>query len=105
MLYRGVLYMINDSGVLTTLNAKTGEVFKQARLRGVSDKYFASPVAADGKIFFAGNSGVVAVLKAGGDQELLAANNLDEDIHRDAGDRGRADLRQNRSGAVLFRRK
>ncbi len=81
VLYQGVIYMINDSGVLTTLNAKTGEVFKQARLRAVSDKYFASPVAADGKIYFASNSGVIAVLKAGGDQELLAANKLDEDIH------------------------
>lgn len=81
VLYRGVLYMINDTGVLTTLDAATGEVLKQARLRGVSDKYFASPVAADGKIFIAGDSGVVSVLKAGGDQQLLAANNLNEDIH------------------------
>jgi outer membrane protein assembly factor BamB len=79
--YRGVIYMINDSGVLTTLDAKTGEVFKQARLRNVSDKYYASPVASDGKIYFAAESGVVAVLKAGGDQQLLATNNLDEDIH------------------------
>src|ERR1700722_16261 len=81
VLYRGVIYMINDGGVLTTLDAKTGEVFKQARLRAVSDKYFASPVAADGKIYFAAHSGTVAVLKAGGDQELLAANKLDEDIY------------------------
>ena len=80
VLYRGVIYMINDTGVLTTLDWKTGEVFKQARLRSVSDKYYASPVAADGKVYFASNSGVVAVLKAGGDQELLAANKLDEDI-------------------------
>ena len=80
VLYRGVLYMLNDSGVLTTLNPATGEVFKQARLRGVSDKYFASPVAADGKVYISGNSGVVSVLKAGGDQEVLAANKLDEDI-------------------------
>lgn len=80
VLYRGVIYMINDGGVLTTLDAKTGAVFKQARLRGASDRYFASPVAADGKIYIAANSGVVAVLKAGGDQELLAANKLGEDI-------------------------
>jgi len=79
--YRGVIYMINDSGVLTTLDAKTGEVFKQARLRNVSDKYYASPVASDGKIYFASQSGVVAVLKAGGDQEMLAANKIDEDIY------------------------
>ena len=59
VVYRGVVYMLNDSGVLTTLNAETGEVLKQARLRAVSDRYFASPVAADGKIFIAANSGVV----------------------------------------------
>src|SRR5580692_3739908 len=81
VLYRGVIYMINDSGVLTTLDAKTGEVFKQARLRSVSDKYYASPVASDGKLYFASQSGVIAVLKAGADQEMLAANKLDEDIY------------------------
>jgi outer membrane protein assembly factor BamB len=81
VLYRGVIYMINDGGVLTTLDSKTGEVFKQARLRGVSDRYFSSPVAADGKVFIASHSGVVAVLKAGGDQEVLAANKLNEDIY------------------------
>ena len=80
VVYRGVIYMINDTGVLTTLNAETGEAFKQARLRSVSDKYYASIVAADGKVFIAGNSGVVNVLKAGGDQELIAANKFDEDI-------------------------
>jgi outer membrane protein assembly factor BamB len=80
VVYRNVVYMINDTGVLTTLNAETGEVYKQARLRNLSDKYFASIIAADGKIFIAGNSGVVSVLKAGPDQELLAANKFDEDI-------------------------
>jgi hypothetical protein len=80
LLYKGVLYMINDQGVLTTLDPATGRAFKQARLRGVSDNYFASPVAADGKILIASHSGVVAVLKAGPDQEILAANRLDEEI-------------------------
>lgn len=79
-LYRGVLYMINDGGVLTTLNPANGEVLKQGRLRANSDRYYASPVAADGKVFIAANSGVVSVLKAGGDQELIAANKLDEEI-------------------------
>jgi len=52
LLYRNVLYMINDAGVLTTLDPATGTVHKQARLRGVADHYFSSPVAADGKLFF-----------------------------------------------------
>ena len=80
VLYRGVIYMLNDSGILTTLNSTSGDVLKQARVRATSDRYFASPVAADGKIFIAANSGVVSVLKAGGEQELMAANKFDEDI-------------------------
>jgi outer membrane protein assembly factor BamB len=79
VLYQNVLYMINDAGVLTTLDPATGAALKQARLRGVADHYYASPVAADGKIFIASQSGIVTVLKAGGEQEILAANELDDE--------------------------
>jgi outer membrane protein assembly factor BamB len=37
-------------------------------------------VAADGKIFLASHNGVISVLKAGGGQELLESNALDEEI-------------------------
>ena len=77
LLYQNVLYMLSDSGVLTTLDPATGAVHKQARLRGVADRYFASPVAADGKVFIASQSGMVTVLKAGGEQGILAVNELD----------------------------
>jgi outer membrane protein assembly factor BamB len=80
VVYRGVVYMVNDKGVLTTLNASTGEMLRQDRIRGRADNYYASPVAADGKIYFAAHTGVIAVLKAGGEQELVAANTLDEEI-------------------------
>ncbi|HEU0006113.1 MAG TPA: PQQ-binding-like beta-propeller repeat protein [Terriglobia bacterium] len=80
VVYQDVLYMITDAGILTTLDPATGFVLKQGRLRGLPDSYLASIVAADGKIFIASQSGIVAVLKAGREQELLSANNLDEDI-------------------------
>ncbi|MEX2300579.1 MAG: PQQ-binding-like beta-propeller repeat protein [Bryobacterales bacterium] len=80
VVYRDVAYMLNDRGILTTLDAATGRLLRQDRLRGAPDNYYASPVAADGKIFLASNSGVVAVLRAGGEQELMAANTLDEEI-------------------------
>lgn len=80
VVYRDVVYMLNDKGVLTTLDAATGQMLHQDRVRGVSDNYYASPVAGDGKIFLASHNGVVAVLRAGGQQELLAANPLDEEI-------------------------
>jgi len=79
LLYRGVIYMINDGGILTTLNPENGQPYKQGRLRGAVDKYYASPVAADGKVFFVGNSGVVTILKAGPDQEILSVNELDDE--------------------------
>jgi outer membrane protein assembly factor BamB len=81
LLYRGVIYMINDGGILTTINPATGEPFKVGRLRGAVDKYYASPVAADGKVFFVGNSGVVTILKAGPDQEILSVNQLDDECY------------------------
>ena len=78
--YQDVLYMINDGGILTTFNPATGAVLKQARLRGAVDSYYASPVAADGKVYIASRSGMVAVLKAGGDQEVLSVNKLGEEV-------------------------
>ena len=80
VVYQDVVYMLNDKGVLTTLDAPTGRMLRQDRVRGVSENYYASPVAGDGKIFLASHTGVVAVLRAGGQQELLAANKLDEEI-------------------------
>jgi outer membrane protein assembly factor BamB len=79
LLYKGVLYMVNDGGVLITFDPATGNVIKQGRLAGAIDKYFASPVAADGKVFLVGQGGAVSVLKAGGDWEILAVNALDDE--------------------------
>jgi outer membrane protein assembly factor BamB len=81
LVYRDVLYMINDGGVLTTFDPKTGAMQKQARLRGAVDSYYASPIAADGKVYIASRSGIVAVLKAGSDQEVLFVNKMGEEIY------------------------
>ena len=52
LLYGGVLYMVNDNGIITTLNPDTGALIKQGRLTGAPGPHFASPTAADGHIFF-----------------------------------------------------
>jgi outer membrane protein assembly factor BamB len=80
LLYKGVLYMINDSGILLSFDPATGNVIKQGRLHGAIDKYFASPVAADGKVFLIGQGGQVSVLKADGDWQVLAVNELDDEV-------------------------
>ena len=79
LLYQGVLYMINDSGILITFDPATGNVIKQGRLHGAIDKYFSSPVAADDKVFLIGQGGQVSVVKATGDWQVLAVNELDDE--------------------------
>lgn len=81
LLYKNVLYMINDSGILLSFDPATGNVLKQGRLHGAIDKYFASPVAADDKIFLIGQGGQVSVLKAAGEWEVLKVNELDDEVY------------------------
>jgi outer membrane protein assembly factor BamB len=79
LLYKGVLYMINDSGILISFDPATGQVIKQGRLHGAIDKYFSSPVAADDKVFLIGQGGQVSVLKAAGEWQALKVNELDDE--------------------------
>jgi outer membrane protein assembly factor BamB len=81
LLYQNVLYMINDSGILVSFDPVTGNVIKQGRLHGAIDKYFSSPVAADDKVFLIGQGGQVSVLKAAGEWEVLAVNELDDECY------------------------
>ena len=71
--------MVRD-GIFTSLNPENGEVYKQARLAGALGRYWSSPVAADGRIFTASEEGKVVVLRATPEWEILAINNLDQDI-------------------------
>lgn len=79
VVYEGVYYMFDD-GIVTALDAETGELLKRGRLPGTT-KVQASPVAADGKIYVSTVDGRVVVLKAGADWQVLAANEIGEPIH------------------------
>ena len=80
LLYRGHLYTLNNNGILTCYRADTGEQAYQTRLGTGPVSFAASPVAADGRIYFASETGEVYVVKAGPEQELLATNTMDEVI-------------------------
>lgn len=80
LLYQGSLFMVNDSGILTSFNPATGETIKQGRLKGAIDKYFASPVGADGKVWLISQDGTVSVVSAQGDWEILAVNALGDEV-------------------------
>jgi len=79
LLYRGVLYLVRDGGIATSLDPVTGNVFKQERLRGALEQYYASPVAADGKVFMVSQAGKLSVLKADPKWEILALNDMDDE--------------------------
>ena len=78
LLYEGLLYMINDGGIATILDPASGERLDQGRISDAVDKFYASPVAGDGKIYMLSDLGKVAVLKPGPELDVLAVNDLDE---------------------------
>jgi outer membrane protein assembly factor BamB len=81
LLYRGVFYMVKDGGIVTSLDPETGRLLKQGRSPEALGEYYASPVAADGKVFLASGDGKVTVLKAGAEWDVLQVNDLGEEIH------------------------
>ncbi len=81
LLYRGTLFMVNDSGILLSFDPASGSVLKQARLKGAIDKYFASPVGADGKVYLIGQNGTVSVVSAAREWEILSVNDLGEEVY------------------------
>ena len=81
LVYRDVYYMVRDGGIVTSLNAATGQLLKQGRSPGALGEYYASPVAADGKLFLASGEGKMTVLKAAAEWEVLQVNDLGEEIH------------------------
>ena len=80
LIYRDVMYLMKEGGIVSSVNPATGEILKQGRTPNALEEYYASPVAADGKIFVASASGKVTVLKAGAQWEILATNDLDDEI-------------------------
>ena len=79
VLHDGILYVLkSNSGILTALDAATGEVhYGPERLPGIDGAY-ASPVAAGDRIYFPGRDGTTVVLAAGPEYRVLAENRLDD---------------------------
>lgn len=79
VVYEGVMYMVKDGGVISSLDAKTGKLLKQGRARGRGN-YYASLVAGDGKVYLASEPGVITVLKAGRQWDIISSYDFGERI-------------------------
>ncbi|MHC5065059.1 MAG: EF-hand domain-containing protein, partial [Planctomycetota bacterium] len=75
----GLVYIIKNGGMISCLEASTGEVQYQGRI-GARGPRYSSPIYGDGKIYAASARGVVSVIAAGRQLEILAQNDLTERI-------------------------
>ena len=75
LLVGDLIYMVGDRGIVTCVEAKTGQQVWQERIGG---EYSASPVYADGLLWFFSEDGKTTVLKPGRVFEQVAENRLDE---------------------------
>ena len=81
LFYDGRVYLLRDGGMMSSFDAKTGKVFYQQERLEATDKYYASPVAADGRIYVVSVPGRLTVVKAGGDKpEILYQADFGERI-------------------------
>jgi outer membrane protein assembly factor BamB len=70
------VYFVADNGIASCLDARTGKVHWTLRLEG---GFSASPVFADGRVYFVNEEGVTYVVRADTTYELLATNDLAEE--------------------------
>jgi outer membrane protein assembly factor BamB len=80
ILYRGVLFLVKDGGILTSYEPKTGAILKRGRIQGATEPFFPSPVAAGDRLYLTSSTGTVAVVTAKAQWETLAVNDLDEPV-------------------------
>ncbi len=80
LLFKDRVYSVEDGGRVTCFDVKTGQpLYEQERL-GADGEYYASPVYANGHIYFASTRGLVTVAEPGDTLQVKARNDLGESI-------------------------
>lgn len=75
---RDNVFLVDDGGVVTTVNATTGKQVKKGRLKQGNKQYYASPVAAGDHVVTVDTDGVVNVLKNAAEWEIISTSKLEE---------------------------
>lgn len=78
LIYKGILYVLNNGGTLDAYNLKTGDELYRQRLPLVGNGFSASPVAADGKIYLSNEDGDILIVSAGEKFAHIATNSMGE---------------------------
>ena len=80
LLYEGLLYLTNDGGVITCLDARTGEVVYEGGRLPIRGRYSASMVGGGGRILMVNTDGDAAMMRAGREHEVLGSFSLGEPV-------------------------
>ena len=81
ILYGDYLYLTTDRGILTAIDAKTGEVKYEGGRIPIPATFTASPVAFEGKILMTSEDGDTFMVKAGPKHEILGTNSIGEAVY------------------------
>jgi outer membrane protein assembly factor BamB len=87
LLADGLIFMVGDNGIVSAVEARTGEVVWSGRLEG---NYSASPVWIEGRLYAFNEDGKTTVLEAGRQFKVLAENRLDDGFMASPAVEGRA---------------
>ncbi len=80
VLDHGILYMVKEGGIVTKLQAEDGHLLQEERIPGFGN-YFSSPVAGDGKVYFASEAGTVSVMASQPEWRVLSSRDFHEKIY------------------------
>jgi outer membrane protein assembly factor BamB len=81
ILYGDYLYLTTDRGILTAVDAKTGEVKYEGGRIPIPATFTASPVAFEGKILMTSEDGDTFIVKAGPKHEIIGTNSVGEPVY------------------------
>jgi outer membrane protein assembly factor BamB len=79
--YQGNVYTVQNGGRVTSFAAETGKIHYQQEKIGASGLYRASPVAANGILYFSSERGTITAVEAGDKLRVIAQNKLDERLN------------------------
>jgi outer membrane protein assembly factor BamB len=78
LIYNGILYVLNNNGIIDAYNVKTGEELYRQRMPEIGSGFSASPVAANGKIYISSEDGEIFVIAAGNTFKHIGTNSMNE---------------------------
>src|SRR5262245_18280669 len=80
LFFEGRVFTVKDGGILTCLDAKTGEVHRSGRVMGTGN-YYASPVAGDGKIYLLSQRGTLSVVSSADQWQVIHSAEFGEECY------------------------